>query len=664
MNKLVTITKRSFTSVMVLLLVGNAAPSFVFADNEPVAPTATSTAAPAADTTGPKKPTGPDANTYHYNETTGKWENDFYTWDPVTKTTSPKSAQTYSYNPVTGKWDTKDYKYNPSTGTYVPNVVSTDKPPQGAITVGDPAAQNANSQAPQSNLNTSSDNTGTFNGFYNATISNNTNSSAITGNALVNGNTAAGNATSGNAQVTSNNINLLQSASSLSNPNVLNFVSNVYGNVQGDLMIDPSQIAGQQAINTDQQVNNKLTINNVANGTINNNINLNAQSGNAGVTGNTSGGDATTGTANAVANVVNMINAATNANKSFIGTVNVYGNLDGDILLPPDMLNSLLASNAPSSTLDMSKVENSSLLANFTNNETINNNLTTTAATGNANVANNTSAGNATTGNANTNVTVLNLTGNDVVAKDALLVFVNVLGKWVGVIMNAPNSTSAALAGGVTSQKTQVSNSAVINDVNNATINNNINVNSKSGDATVSDNTLAGNALTGNATSSVNLANIINSHLDLSDWFGVLFINVFGTWNGSFGVNTEAGNKPVLGGMGGGAAATAASTDNVKVFKFVPTGTASYKVAPATYADVNPAAEQKQPSAVFAASTNTPSGPVSPSAVPKHSLAWMRVVAPLLACVALLGVEQFMTSIKRRKLAVSTATPTIASPAK
>jgi hypothetical protein len=35
---------------------------------------------------------------------------------------------------------------------------------------------------------------------------------------------------------------------------------------------------------------------------------------------------------------------------------------------------------------------------------------------------------------------------------------------------------------------------------------------------------------------------MINNNLSLNGWFGLLFINVFGSWNGSFGVNTSAGD--------------------------------------------------------------------------------------------------------------------------
>jgi hypothetical protein len=67
-------------------------------------------------------------------------------------------------------------------------------------------------------------------------------------------------------------------------------------------------------------------------------------------------------------------------------------------------------------------------------------------------VSRNTQADSAKTGDATSNLTLLNLTGHNVIAENAVLVFVNVFGKWVGLIMDAPQgATSAVLGGGVSS---------------------------------------------------------------------------------------------------------------------------------------------------------------------------------------------------------------------
>jgi hypothetical protein len=290
--------------------------------------------------------------------------------------------------------------------------------------------------------------------------------------------------------------------------------------------------AGGTSTNTATNTNTQ----NLSNTTgVTNNATLNSTSGNATVANNTTAGSATSGNASAVGNIVNMINSAIAAGSSFIGTINIYGNLNGDILVSPGFVPSLIAANNTSNTVTAN--------ANLSDTQNITNNVKLGATTGTATVAGNTNAGSAATGSAKTNLVLLNLTGHQVVAKDSLLVFVNVLGTWVGLIVDAaPGSTSAALGDGVTNNTTNTT--ANLNATNNATITNNLTLNAASGNATVAHNTNAGNATTGNASASANILNISQSNFGLSGWFGILFINVFGSWLGSFGVDTPNGNPP------------------------------------------------------------------------------------------------------------------------
>lgn len=542
-------------------------------------PAPAAVAPPTPSAPGPQKPNGAGGGTYKFNPATGMWENDHYAWDPVTKKTYPKTPQNYSYNPQTGHWDTVKWVYDPTAGKYVPNVVSVAQPPAGAKLI---TPMSLSGSGPGSNLNGTNNGSfnGVFNGFYNAAISNNLSSVAKTGDAGVMFNTLGGNATTGNALAMANVINMLQSqAGILQGNNLATFVANVNGDVTGDIMINPNNIGPKSNVNGTNKLDTDVTINEKANGEITNNIDLAAETGDATVSGNTKGGNATTGNADAVANIMNLINSIVSAGQSFMGVVNVNGNLNGDILLPQDMLNSLIASSGPSTTIDVSNLGNTDITANLNNNYAINNNVNANSASGDAKVSGNTTGGSATTGSATNKLTVLNLTGREVVGSNCLLVFVNVLGNWVGMIMDAPaGSTSAALGGNVT-KNNLINTTANINSDVNQTINNNLNLNSQSGDAKVKDNTTGGNATSGNATTSANIANINGSNLNLTDWLGILFINVFGTWNGSFGVNTSAGDKTPAGGMGGGAGTTTAAP---QAFKFVATGNGGYKWVPYT----------------------------------------------------------------------------------
>jgi hypothetical protein len=144
-------------------------------------------------------------------------------------------------------------------------------------------------------------------------------------------------------------------------------------------------------------------------------------------------------------------------------------------------------------------------------------------------------------------------------ASNSLLVFVNVLGKWVGVIVDAPEGATAAAIGNNIKEDEAKADLTIVRE-NNALITNNLDLTSKSGNATVANNTQAGNATTGNASSSANIANIANNTIGLSGWFGVLFINVFGNWFGSFGIDTPYGNIPT----------SAEGKPEHKVIRFIP----------------------------------------------------------------------------------------------
>jgi len=646
------------------------------ADPSPVSPAEQSSPPPAsgigqeqsAQNTGPKKPTGADAKTYHYNEATGMWENDYYIWDPVTHQTTPKSPQTYSYNPTTGMWDTTEWRYNAAAGHYEENTVSQKQKPEGAVQTNNTsnvdqteswAANNLNENAAASATTSGQSATSNhaFDQFYNASISNTINSEAQTGNASIEHNTVAGSAITGTATVMANVINLLQSSWSPLGGDLVTFVADIIGDVFGDMFIDPGEIFQSQNNNnnTDYPGNTNFEINSEQNTHINNDIYLGASSGDATVDGNTTAGDAITGDAHAVANVVNMINSIIASGQSFLGIVNIEGNFNGDILVPQEVLNSLFANSAPIATLDTSQIENNELIAELNNNQTIDNQVTTTAVSGDATVAGNTTAGDAQTGDTSTNVTILNLTGQEVIGSNALLVFVNVLGNWVGAIVNAPEgSTSAALGNGNAQNTVPIATStAQISNDNNSQINNSISVAAATGDASVTNNTSAGNAQTGDASASVNLLNILNSSFSLSDWFGILFINVFGTWNGSFGIDTPAGNSPAAPAV---SAVDTSNPNSVQVFRFIPANNDSKKVrlAGVPLSEYSNGSESEiLEDAVLAATTSSDSNKGSGNAqngAQKSSSTGDWIITSVIAGTMLLGLERLMAFLRHRRL--------------
>jgi hypothetical protein len=377
---------------------------------------------------------------------------------------------------------------------------------------------------------------------------------------------------------------MLQSSNSAFGPggNAVSFTATINGDVTGDILLDPALIGtiqpAQQPLNTPNSLTTSTTS---STGNIDNTIDLTATTGNATVATNTTAGDATTGTATAVANVINFLNSAVGSGRSFLGVININGNLDGDILLPPNFIDQLLASNVP--TVSLAVPDPAGSVTNTTD-QSITNAVTASATTGSATVDSNTTAGNGTTGNATTNITTFNLTGSNIIGENALLVFVNVLGTWYGMIFNAPAGATAAELGGGISATLPTPLATTTQNNTSQTINNDINVAATSGNAAVTRNTTAGNATSGDARAAVNVLNIAHSTLSLANWFGVLFINVFGTWNGSFGIDTIAGTIPLKPTPNMPASApnehqVDESSSKPQVFRFVATRFASTQTA-------------------------------------------------------------------------------------
>jgi len=594
MNTLRRLASRGVLSFLALLL-SFSAPLPVLADGGSGQDTTSQSAPVATPDNGISKPTGSASGTYTYNASTGLWENDYYTWDPATKQTTPKSPLEYTYNDATGMWDTPVWQFSAADGAYHQVTVSVPAPPDGAITHGGPAtsstppasdstnapsdgstsstADNVNPSSPQSPVpqtQATPDNQGGSSATANlsfstaGTLTNFGTSTANSGAVVLQSNTAAGNVSSGNATAVANYLNMLQSQSALTGANVATFTANIQGDVSGDFVIDPATL--MQPASAPSQNLGDLKITTANSGNIVNNVNLAANSGNASADSNTSAGDVASGSANAIADVVNMINSVVAANQSFLGVINIEGNYTGNILVPTDSLNALLGSSASDPGADNGLPAVSTV--NNTSDQNIANNVNLAAASGNVTGSENTQTGNLSSGNGLTNLTILNLTGRNVVAANSLLVFVNVLGSWVGLIMDAPTgTTSAALGGGVTSDTALPSLTSNISNSDKNSITNNITASAKSGDASATKNTSVGNVTSGNASASANIANLIGSNFSLSNWFGVLFINVLGTWHGNFGTV----KPPVVPAITSGVSnpAGGAPAQPVKVFQFV-----------------------------------------------------------------------------------------------
>lgn len=461
---------------------------------------------------------------------------------PVTVVQEPEANQseseeqplTYTFDPVAKKWNSEQWYFNPESGAYekppTPVIIEPESPViapvESSIGTSGDTKEIATDTSQKKTVNTEVD------------VETILNSDALSGNAKVIGNTLAGNAMTGDASAVANILNAVNSSvGSDKNQKVTTFSKDVIGDVKGDIILYPMLLKAM--LEQEAQKTGATKINATSDLNINNDLALKAKSGTATVDSNTKAGDATTGNATAMANVINILNSMIAMQDSFIGTINIYGSLEGDILIAPDFIPQMLANNGAGGG------SNAQLSSQDTT--TIVNNINAVAKSGAASVFGNTSAGSATSGSADTGVVIFNVTGRDIVAENSMLVFVNVLGKWVGMIIDAPGANAAMIGSGVVSDSTAKHNyppDLQLQARSKHGITNTIALAAETGDATVSNNTTAGNATTGNARAFANVANVSNSSLSLTGWFGLLFINITGDWYGSFQIDTPFGNPP------------------------------------------------------------------------------------------------------------------------
>jgi len=302
-----------------------------------------------------------------------------------------------------------------------------------------------------------------------------------------------------------------------------------------------------------------------------NNITLTANSGDNTADRNT-GGDSTvvTGDANVAAAVVNVLNTVVSG---VIYTVNIFGDLVGNIVLAEENyssscgnccdlgLTAVNSDNGADSQNEATATSTNTQEINQTNNATINNNLNLAANTGDNDTSRNTGGdsvietGEVSVAANSLNVANLNVAGS-ACDEPVYLVLVNDLGGWDGQILGAadgayyygsdgivfilgPNgeiiaTNSANGAGSVNSATVTSTSTTDVTQTNTASVTNNINIVANTGNNSTSRNTDGVNQIkTGDANVVVNLVNFINSNFS-GRKIVLTLVNVFGSWLGNF----------------------------------------------------------------------------------------------------------------------------------
>lgn len=303
------------------------------------------------------------------------------------------------------------------------------------------------------------------------------NNDATIGNELIlnadSGNNSTNDNTGGNSNITTGNANVSANALTFANNNIAGdivyAVVNIFGDLIGDILLPEEAInnccgatnlsaknTGNGSL-TDNDANISIDNNDTLNQTnladINNNLILDAQTGDNSVNNNTGGNSTiTTGNTDVDASLLNIVNSNLAGGNMWLVLINEAGNWVGKLMGAPENSNmaasqgtefrvgndgQIYATNSGNGTgsdnnTNINQTNNNT--TEQTNNAVINNTLDLSANTGGNTASNNTGGdSNITTGDAKIVANLVNFVNNNIAGGGKLVVtVVNVLGSWLG----------------------------------------------------------------------------------------------------------------------------------------------------------------------------------------------------------------------------------------
>ena len=380
----------------------------------------------------------------------------------------------------------------------------------------------------------------------------------------------------GNVEIRTGDVNVGLTVVNVANTDITGVQTSeydVYDDHSGDIVIGFNSTSNQTnnnqtAANTttgadsvnQANVNNNtsLTLVNNNNATVASDLVIDAISGYNSADKNTGDVTIATGDANVVTNVVNLVNnTIQSGTEILVATVNIFGNLVGDIILDPLALcdgcgsGSQTASNSTTganSENDSSVAQQRLNTVEQHNEANINNTVLVNANTGNNEVNQNTLGGTIETGQVNVQAEEVTVANNNLIASGEetwWIVIVNEAGKWVGKILGANEDDHVVVVdtidlgaannttGADSSNQSNVNNSSNTEIVQNnqANVNNNIVINANTGGNSAEQNTGNANISTGDINIYQNVVNYVNNNI-VGGKVVIAFVNVFGSWIG------------------------------------------------------------------------------------------------------------------------------------
>lgn len=339
---------------------------------------------------------------------------------------------------------------------------------------------------------------------------------------------------------------------------VINFEDAESESATGSAQASNQQTGANSSNNSEVDDNTSLTIVNQNDAKVANELVLNATSGHNQANKNTGNGEVKTGDANVAVNVVNLVNNNIQAGaEMMIATVNIFGNLVGDIILAPiagctdncSDSNEVAANQqtGANSENDASVGMQRLTELNQHNQADINNNLVINANTGGNSTEKNTGSTDVQTGEVNVQAEQVNIANTNMIGNGDdtwWIVIVNEAGQWVGKIFGMENGEHVAQGSvelGAVNQNTGAdsnnqsdinqSQETYVTQENTAEVDNNIVINADTGHNQVDKNTGNASVQTGDVNVMSNVVNYVNNNI-AGGKVMVAFVNVFGSWVG------------------------------------------------------------------------------------------------------------------------------------
>ncbi|OGF27559.1 hypothetical protein A2468_07350 [Candidatus Falkowbacteria bacterium RIFOXYC2_FULL_46_15] len=310
-----------------------------------------------------------------------------------------------------------------------------------------------------------------------------------------------------------------------------------------------------------------LTVNNGNQASIDNNVIIDANTGDNIIATSTGFGLIETGDIEIVNDLVNIANLNVAGNNWLFAVVNIFGELQGDIILPAPGIATGTDETAGTTTEEIagiteSDVDSPSIILANTDTAGLLNDIDVNADTG-SNLAE--EGGDITTGDATVQSHVFNLINYSVSGNAWKLARVNIFGNWDGFVTGLPpgygyleDEYGITIYNDILSDPEFYASYAqmIVGNTNQASTTNNIEINASTGGNSILHGE-GGSIDTGDINIENSLFNFINSNFTGDNW-EFSMINVFGDWQGNLafgapdlwvtesingGLSAEAGEK-------------------------------------------------------------------------------------------------------------------------